>query len=147
MRATCPIRLILFDLIILSEEYKLQSSYLLTELRRLPSCYLDIGCILRELCCNSGSLCIPLGVHWRFGGLLGLIFDLEHRGSQLLQNVGELVPDYTASHPTIHCLNSQENSFCYWNLEACQKARFRPYILVTCRFHNPVSYCHAFEWL
>jgi hypothetical protein len=106
MRATCPIHLTLIDLIMLSEEYsyKLWSSYLLTELRRLPSCYLDLACIRRELCCNSGSLCIPLGVYLRFGGtycvhLQDSIFDLEDRGSQFLQNVGELLPGYTASHP------------------------------------------------
>jgi hypothetical protein len=30
--------------------------------------------------------------------LLGLLFDPEHRGINFLRNVGELLPDYTASY-------------------------------------------------
>jgi hypothetical protein len=33
--------------------------------------------------------------------LFGLIFDLENGGSTFLRNVGERLPEYTASYPEI----------------------------------------------
>jgi hypothetical protein len=34
-------------------------------------------------------------------GLLGLIFDPEDGGSTFLRNISELLPEHTASHPTV----------------------------------------------